>query len=95
MFEAQFSNNSQCYSSSGTAEESNSRKTKPHHAVTEAGQLTANFVTKFETSGFVTVILSQSEGLGKMALGIVKHSYDCSSQLISAFGSRLVSWTPL
>ena len=31
---------------------------------------------------FVTVILLQSEGLGKMALGIVKYAYDCSSQLI-------------
>ena len=31
---------------------------------------------------FVTVILSQSEGLGKMALGIVKYAYDRSSQPI-------------
>ena len=31
---------------------------------------------------FVTVILSQSEGLGKMALGIVKHAYNRSSQPI-------------
>ena len=32
---------------------------------------------------FVRVILSQSEGLGKMALGIVKYAYDRYSQLIS------------
>ena len=31
---------------------------------------------------FVTVVSSQSEGLGKMALGIVKYAYDRSSQLI-------------
>ena len=31
---------------------------------------------------FVTVILSQSKGLGKMALGIVKHAYNRSSQPI-------------
>ena len=31
---------------------------------------------------FVTVISSQNEGLGKMALGIVKYAYDRSSQLI-------------
>ena len=31
---------------------------------------------------FVTVILSQSERLSKMALGIVKYAYDRSSQLI-------------
>ena len=31
---------------------------------------------------FVTVILSQSEGLGKMALGIVKQAYNGSSQPI-------------
>ena len=34
---------------------------------------------------FVTVISSQSEGLGKMALGIVKYAYDRSSQLIGVF----------
>ena len=28
---------------------------------------------------FITVILSQSEGLGKMALGIVKYAYDRSA----------------
>ena len=31
---------------------------------------------------FVAVIFSQSEGLGKMVLGIVKYAYDCSSQLV-------------
>ena len=31
---------------------------------------------------FVTVISSQSEGLGKMALGIVRYDYDHFSQLI-------------
>ena len=33
-------------------------------------------------TNFVTVISSQSEGLGKMAMGIVKYAYDRSSQLI-------------
>ena len=50
----------------------------------EQGQLTAN--QRFRHSDlvidFVTVVLSQSEGLGKMALGIVKYAYDRSSQLI-------------
>ena len=50
----------------------------------EPGQLTAN--QRFRHSDlvtvFVTVILSISEGLGKMALGIVKYAYDRSSQLI-------------
>ena len=41
---------------------------------------------------FITVILPQSEGLGKMALGIVKYAYDHSSQLIGVIwvGSRSV-----
>ena len=39
-------------------------------------------VNRPRTNGFVTVISSQREGLGKMALGIVKYFYDCSSQPI-------------
>ena len=48
-------------------------------------KLTANqpFCHSDLVSDFVTVILSQSEGLGKMALGIVKYAYDRFSQLIS------------
>ena len=56
-----------------------------HHLISEPGQLTANL--RFRRSDLVTdfaaVISSQSEGLGKMALEIVKYAYDRSSQLIS------------
>ena len=50
----------------------------------EPGQLTANqrFRCSDLVSDFVTVILFQSEGLGKLALGIVKYAYDRSFQLI-------------
>ena len=55
----------------------------------QAGQLTANKLTISEQfhycdliNDFVTVFSSQSEGLGKMVLGIVKYTYDHSSQLI-------------
>ena len=66
------------------------RQTLP---IGEPGQLTANklsanqrfrhsdFVTDFVTD-FVAVISSQSDGLGKMAVGIVKYVYDRPSQLI-------------
>ena len=33
---------------------------------------------------FVTVILSQTEGLGKMALGIVKYAYQSITDLYTA-----------
>ena len=46
----------------------------------EPGQLTAK--KRFRHSDLVTVNLSQSEGLGKMAPGIVKYAYDRSSQSI-------------
>ena len=52
--------------------------------ICEPSQLTAN--QRFRHSDFVTdfvaVISSQREGLGKMALGIVKYFYDSSSQPI-------------
>ena len=50
----------------------------------EPGQLTANqrFRHSDLITDFVTVILSQSDGLGKMAIRIVKYAYDHSSQLI-------------
>ena len=58
-------------------------------AWSKRGQLTANKLTTNQrfrhidlVNDFVTVILSLSEGLGKMALGIVKYAYDCSFQLI-------------
>ena len=48
-------------------------------------KLTANqqFCHSDLVTDFFTVILSQSEGLGKMALGIAKYAHDRSSQLIS------------
>ena len=51
---------------------------------TNSNKLTASqqFCHSDLITDFVTVISSQSEGLGKMALGIVKYAYDCSSQLI-------------
>ena len=71
----------------------------------EPGHLTAN--QRFRHNDLVTnhfVILSQSEGLGKMALEIVKYAYDHSSQLIgviwfavSLFPVSLLGqlvWTP-
>ena len=50
----------------------------------QPGQLTANqqFRHSDLLADFATVISSQSEGLGQMALGIVKYAYDRSSQLI-------------
>ena len=55
----------------------------------EPGQLTANKLTANQqfhhsdlVTDFATVISSQSEGLGKMALGVVQDTYDRSSQLI-------------
>ena len=50
----------------------------------EPGQPTANqrFRHSDLVTDFVTVILSQGEGLGKMALGVVKYAYDRSSPLI-------------
>ena len=52
---------------------------------TDHDKLTANqlFCHSDLVIDFVTVILSQSEGLGKMALGIVKYACECSFQLIS------------
>ena len=52
----------------------------------EPGQLTANqwFRHSDLVTDFVMMILSQSEGLGKTALGIVKYAYDRSSPLIGA-----------
>ena len=51
----------------------------------EPGQLTAKkrFRHSDLVTDFVTVILSLSEGLSKMAVGIVKYAYDHSSQPIS------------
>ena len=57
---------------------------------TDRHKLTANKLTAnqqfrhsdYLVTDFATVILSQSEDLGKMALEIVKYAYDCSSQLI-------------
>ena len=52
---------------------------------TDRDKLTANKLTanqRFRHSDFVTVIWSQSERLGKMALGIVKYFYDRPSQPI-------------
>ena len=56
----------------------------------EPGQLTANqrFRHSDLVTDFVTVILSQSEGLGKMAVGILKYAYDRSSQLIGVIWVR-------
>ena len=48
--------------------------------ITDRDKLTVN--QRFCQSDFVTVISSQSEGLGKMALGKVKYVFDRSSQLI-------------
>ena len=47
-------------------------------------KLTANerFHHSDLVTDFVTVILSKTEGLGKMAPGIVKYAYDRSSQLV-------------
>ena len=44
----------------------------------EPGQLTANqrFYHSDLVTDFVTVISSQSEALGKMALGLVKYAYN-------------------
>ena len=47
---------------------------------TDRDKLTAN--QRFCHSDFVTVTSSQSEGLGKMALSIVKYFYDRPSQPI-------------
>ena len=49
-----------------------------------ANKLTASqrFCHSDLITDFVTMILSQSEGLGKMALGIAKYAYDRSTQLI-------------
>ena len=49
-----------------------------------ASQLTANqqFRHSDLVTDFITVILSISDGLGEMALGIVKYAYDRSSQQI-------------
>ena len=51
-----------------------------------ANKLTANQRFRYSdlVHNFATVILSLSEGLGKMAVGIVKYAYDRSSQLIGA-----------
>ena len=51
---------------------------------TDCDKLTANqqFHHSDLITDFVTVISSQSEGLGKMALGIVKYADDRSSQPI-------------
>ena len=62
-----------------------SESTVPRARSTDHDKLTANKLTanqRFRHSDFVAVILSQSKGLGKMALGIVKYAYDRSSQLI-------------
>ena len=50
----------------------------------EPGQLTANqrFLHSNLVTDFVIVISSQSKGLGKMALGIVKYFYHRPSQPI-------------
>ena len=60
--------------------------TKFHRTrTTDCDKLTANqrFRHSDSITNFITVILLQSEGLGKMALGIVKYAYYRSSQLIS------------
>ena len=51
---------------------------------TDRNKLTVNqwFCHSNLVTDFATLISSQSEGLGKTALGIVKYAYDCSSQLI-------------
>ena len=51
---------------------------------TDRDKLTTNqrFRHKDLVTDFVAVILSQSEGLGKMASEIVKYAYDRSSELI-------------
>ena len=52
--------------------------------IIEPGQLTANQRLRHSdlVTDFVKNNTSQSEGLGKMSLGIVKYAYDRSSQLI-------------
>ena len=54
------------------------------HDLIEPGQLTTNqrFHHSDLVTDFATVTSSQSEGLGKMVLGIVNNVYDHSSQLI-------------
>ena len=58
----------------------------PRARSTDCDKLTANKLTAHQwfhhsdlVIDFVTVILSQSEGLGKMALGILKYAYDRSA----------------